>query len=425
MSKLSLTNSLTSFKEELTQIDKSNLHYNFIIDNIKYLNNFLAEFSNLSLLFVESFIEEVEDPEKIVTYVYDKDYERADIEYASDYGKEIGVMSSVRYLKFQNSSIWKSYTQPKFEQEIYLLAEDLFNRFKICPNYIFFQSAKDFEFHSNNSIIYKLDKETPKLSSKLKTIDSKISKLKLQKCYMLGIGTNYSQNPIFWPLLNHELFHIIYRNSNYFKTNIEKINPIFLEEVIVEYLSTSYFGPSYISSRLTELRHNIDNMKRGIPDVENLNDEEPQHPSILNIINIFRNYHFYEDFDPSHTNIINSRIDELEKYVLNRIKIENKKIFEKEKEVTHKITTQLSNNNRLLKQKYSHLENEESVLYTRVCYKNNIPVSVEPKILFNALFDQYESIRLDFISLSLKKYHVKKTWDSIKNKKFNDTSIIS
>jgi hypothetical protein len=350
-------------------------------------------------------------------------------EYAKGYSQELLTLTDIaviRMLSLNGVMLEEKFSEihdAKISPEIYIVIDDMFSN--LGHEDILYVVAQWSSF--GNSTIYKdVERAIRGLSPPMRTssrIDVLKTNIKSKDTLLLYYERGQYDNPLAWPLLLHEGFHHIYSTERLYQVEDKCANEPWLPEVLIDMYATNFFGPAYAASSAIYLKkfphseavshpHFVARLYSSLLYLTRLMNEDD--------LPILFKEHVNQTFDyvKNVWDKYKHQAPEVQKIEeINNIAEQSviKTISRKTKTFLDLLLT--TEDERLKAYKLSaedYLEKEVlSIEDVLEFYKQGIPVAVNPRILFNSFISRnflQGRISKTFITESLKKWHIKKTW---------------
>ncbi len=130
--------------------------------------------------------------------------------------------------------------------ELYLLLEEYCQRFELSSHFVLAE-GRGFESHS---VYYEISEELEKLTAPRPVgtqADTFLTSIKEHDYNKMYYESGTFDSPLTWPLLLHELFHSVYDKEKLARLKLSS-NATWLPEVVVDLYAATFFGPVYAVS---------------------------------------------------------------------------------------------------------------------------------------------------------------------------------
>lgn len=356
-------------------------------------------------------------------------------EYARGYSQELLTRSKIPTIRLL--STYGVVLEQKFSEifdarildEAYILLNDFFNTLN-CPSIFVVAEANSFK---NTSIYAEVQKALNGLSlpaaiefpSKL---DVLLEEIQRYNAFIINYERGQYDNVLSWPLLLHEAIHCIYSSTELqnFEKNYSDVP--WCREALIDIYITNFFGPSYATALANYLQRFPYTEAASHPDfcarlyisllylTELTKDEESSIQPIKNKINEAFDYvkKIWEQHRQNAPPDVQDKAGEI--YEATRHQIKNSIMRKNVKPFQgHFVDVEGKRRNFLKSKELNPVLQILSIDDVLFYYDHGIPISADPRILFNAFISKrfQESITAAtniFITQSLKKWHICKTW---------------
>lgn len=354
-------------------------------------------------------------------------------EYAKGYSQELLTRSSlpvIRMLSFYGVVLEDKLSeifQAKIPWEAYILLNEFFH--ELGHGDIFYILAEG-DFFEQTSIYNELLKALTELSPPgpqrtRSRIDVMKTGIRTKDVLLIYYERGQYDNPLSWPLLLHEGLHYVY--------NIERLERLerncstvpWCQEALIDIYITNFFGPAYAISSAAYLQRfpylealtHPDFCARlyvsllYLTDLINANDQLPS-PMNKHVVEAFE---YVKDVWNRHRHYAPEVQDLVEK-IYSSTKLDIKKVISEKAQPFVDLLLNIEKDRKRVSRSpaLDYLGDERlSISDVLEYYEDGIPVAVGPRILFNSFISKSyfrKGPSTVFITQSLKKWHLKKTW---------------
>lgn len=353
-------------------------------------------------------------------------------EYAKGYSQELLARTSIPVIRMLSlygvvlEDRFSEVLEVKIPWEAYILLNDFFN--ELSYSEVFYVLAEG-NFFEQTSIYTEVSKVLMGLSppggkSARSRIDVIKTGIRTKDTLVIYYERGQYDNPLVWPLLLHEGFHHIYSTERLGRLERDCPDVPWCQEALVDIYMTNFFGPAYALSLTAYLQRFPYLEAITHPDfcarlyvsllyltkLMNANNQLPP-PMNQHIIQAFeyvksvwdRHKHYAPTVQDLAEKIYNTTEQSIKQVILEKTQPFFELLLNTEKE-------------RSKVPKSSEVNYKEEVLSVSDVlehYKYGIPVAANPRILFNSFISKpylEKGPITAFITQSLKKWHIKKSW---------------
>ena len=321
--------------------------------------------------------------------------------------------------------------QAKIPAEVYILLDSILgelgrsNEFYVVAEGDCFEQRSIYEEMYSHSLKHL---HVPRPTKESKRLDQLFRFILQKDSAILYYERGQYDNALSWPLLIHETLHCIYMSEGLDSLE-EKVSdrPTWINEVLIDMYITNLLGPAYATSLASYLYR--------YPHEETLS-----HPHF--IVRLYACSKYLTDLTkvsnlpPPIDKEIYEALEYIEQVqrrhedVLKEVQSEVNQIYDRTRdEIVRKISrkakpfTSFIQDLERERERVSHVSPKTypekqvfSINDVQLYYKRGIPVAAHPKVLFNSFISkQYlnEGVDALFVKESLKKWHVRRTWEKI------------
>jgi hypothetical protein len=353
-------------------------------------------------------------------------------EYARGYSQELLTRSKIPTIRLL--STYGIVLEQKFSEifdarifdEIYILLNEFFNMHN-CPSFFVVAEANSFK---NTSIFTEVQKALTGLSLPAATkfpskLDVLLEEIRRSDAFIINYERGQYDNTLSWPLLLHEAVHCIYSLTGLQNFEEKYSDVSWCREALIDIYITNFFGPSYATALANYLRRfpyleaasHLDFCARLYISLlyltELTKDEDFSMQSIKNQINDAFNYvkNIWEQHKQNAPHEVQDKAEDIYSATAHQIK---KSMLNKGVKPFQEHLINVENERKNFKG-INPIAQAFSIEDVLSYYNLGIPISADPRILFNAFISKkfQESITLAtniFITQSLKKWHICKIW---------------
>lgn len=354
-------------------------------------------------------------------------------EYARGYSQELLTRTSIpviRMLSFYGVVFEDKFSEvfeAKIPWEAYILLNDLFDEFDHGDLFYTLAEGDFFEQTSiyNEVLRALMELSPPGAESTRSRIDVMKADIRTKDTLLIYYERGQYDNPLAWPLLLHEGFHPIYSIERLGRLERDCPDVPWREETLVDIFMTNFFGPAYAVSSAAYLQRFPYLEAITHPDfcarlyvsllyltkLMNVNDQLPR-PLNKHIVEAFEYVRGVWDQFRHYA----PEVQDLAERIYNSTEQSVKRVISEKTQSFLDLLLNTGKERRRVAGSAGLDYSEKEVLSVSDIleyYEYGIPVVANPRILFNSFISKpylEKGLSTTFITQSLKKWHIKKTW---------------